>query len=907
LRTYSADGWFKYDFIAEAGADITQIKLRYDGVTPLLQNDGTLLLSLSTGAMYEQQPVAWQINNGLKIPVRCNYKLEGTVLSFDFQDGYNKALPLIIDPTLVGSTYSGSTVSVFGNCAAPDNQGNLISGGQAFGVGYPVTPGAFSITFGSGIDIAISKYNNNASALIYATYIGGSNVELPFSLLSSPGGDLFILGATNSGNYPVSAGAYDISFNGQNDYIISQLNSAGSVMMASTFVGGSNFDGWLVTETGDLSLTPAGDIIVAGTTLSSDFPVTAGAFQQALSGIQDAVLFSLSPGLSALNFSTYLGGSSDEIGSDIALDPVTGEIIICGSTWSNNFPLQQAFQSAFSGVRDGFITRFNSTGTALTVSTYYGTAGNDICMFAETDAGGNVYVCGNAFGTTGMPVTAGVYSNLNSATFISKFDPLLQTVIYSTQIGTGNITDIPQLTAFMINECENIFVSGFFGPTPVTANALYNFANSPGNSYIAVLDKDAVSLSHATFFGGDHTEAGKCRFDQAGTIYHATCQTSATLFPVSPAAYSSTNNTGGGYDVCAFKISFPPAGVTALASVLPSNTGCAPFAATFVNNSNGVNYYWDFGDGSPIDTNTSPSHTYTVPGNYTITLIAEDSSSCIIRDTVTLSVTVVSPPIVTLANDTTFCGNITPQLLDAGNPGLIYNWSTGATTQTITVSSPGLYWVTADNGSCTHTDSILLSQIPAPAPLPDTAFCIGEQQTLNAGSGQSWLWNTGDVTQSIVINSSGNYSVIITSSSCTFHDTASVIFNPVPVVNLGSDTFFCTPQTLLLDAGNSGTSWLWSTGAITQQITVSGQGTHHVTVTALNCSASDTINIIVAPQPELGPPQSICGIPQLTISPGNFPPGTSFLWNNGATTPSITVTEAGTYYVTVTYNNCQLS
>jgi hypothetical protein len=574
LRTYSVNSWFKYDFIADAGADITQIKLRYDGVTPLLQNDGTLLLQLSTGAMHEQQPVAWQISNGLKIPVRCNYKLDGNLLSFDFPDGYNKALPLIIDPTLVGSTYSGSTITVFGNCAAPDNQGNLISGGQVFGIGYPVTPGAYSVTYSGIIDIAISKYNNNASALIYATFIGGNDVELPLSLLTSPGGDLFILGVTGSSNYPVTAGAYDMNYNGQNDYIISKLNSTGSVLMASTFFGGSNIDGWLFVETGDLSVTTAGDVIVTGTTLSSNFPVTAGAFQQSLGGNQDAVLFSLSSGLTTLNFSTYLGGNGDEIGSDNAIDPVNGDIIVCGSTWSSNFPLQQAYQSSFSGIRDGFITRLNSTVSILIASTYYGTTGNDICVFAETDAGGNVYVCGNANGASGIPVTAGVYSNSNSATFISKFDPLLQTVMYSTQIGTGNIADTPMLTAFMINECENIFVSGFFGATPVTANALYNSSNSPGSSYIAVLAKDAVSLSHATFFGGDHTEPGKCRFDQAGTIYHATCQTSATLLPVSPGAYCSSNNTAGGYDVCAFKISFPPAGVTALASVLPSNNGC---------------------------------------------------------------------------------------------------------------------------------------------------------------------------------------------------------------------------------------------------------------------------------------------------------------------------------------------
>jgi gliding motility-associated-like protein len=907
FKAYSEEQWFKYDFEVLPGGNPSHIKLRYEGAALALQKNGSLLINLRTGTMIEKQPVAWQLRETEKVPVKCKYTLQGQILGFDFPEGYDPKYPLIIDPTLVGATYSGSIMSTFGYCAAPDNQGNLISGGETFGTGYPATTGAYSTTFSGGVDIVISKYNSNASALIYATYIGGGGLEVPQSLLSSASGDLFILGATGSANYPVSAGAYDVSFNGQNDFVITQLDATGSTLIGSTFVGGSNFDCWgMIVESGDLSLNATGDVIVTGTTLSANFPVTSTAFQQTAGGNQDAVVFSLSPGLTTLNFSTFLGGSGDDIGSDNVIDPVTGDILVCGGTTSTNFPVQQALQPAFSGVRDGFITRLNSTGTTMLRSTYYGTSGNDICVFMDTDAGGNVYVCGNTFGAAGIPITTGVYSNPNSATFISKLDPMMQTIIYSTQIGTGNIFDVPQLTAFMINECENIYISGFFGATPVTANALYTSANSPGSSYIAMLTKDAVSLAHATFFGGDHIESGKCRFDQAGTIYHAACQNSATLFPVSANAYSIFNSTGS-YDVCAFKISFPPAGVNAIASVIPAATGCAPYLAGLINNSNGTNYYWDFGDGSPVDTNTAPSHLYTQPGVYTITLIAEDSSSCIVRDTVTLTITVLQPPLVALGNDSLFCGNLTPQLLDAGNPGLTYLWSTGATTQTITVSLPGIYWVTADNGTCSHTDSVVFTQTATPAPLPDTAFCNGEQHLLNAGAGQTWLWSTGATTQSITIAASGNYSVIITSNTCIFHDTATIVFNPVPVVDLGNDTFFCTPQTLTLDAGNIGTSWLWNTGATTQQITVNGAGSYFVTVAALNCSASDTMLVTLAPQPELGPPQSICHIPQLTLSPGNYPPGTSFLWNNGSTTPSINVTEAGLYSVTVYYQNCILS
>ncbi|MCA6363271.1 MAG: gliding motility-associated C-terminal domain-containing protein [Bacteroidetes bacterium] len=907
IKTYSEAQWFKYDFEVYPGGDAAEIKLRYEGAAIELQKDGSLLIKLSTGEMIEKQPVAWQHVGNSKVPVKCRYTVNGNLLGFDFPDGYDPEYTLIIDPTLVGSTYSGSPAIAFGNCAAPDNQGNLISGAQVFGAGYPVTVGAFSVVFAGLIDMAITKYNSTASALVYSTYIGGSFFDVPFTLLTSPAGDLFIYGASSSTNFPVTSGVYDNTANGQNDFVITQIDASGSIMLASTYVGGSNDDGWgLITDPGDISLTSAGHLVVTGNTLSTNFPVTAGTFQQTSGGGVDAVLFSLSPGLTTLDFSTYLGGSGDETGTDNVIDPVNGDIIVSGYTNSGNFPLQQPLQSNFLGINDGFISRFNSSATALVSSTYYGTSGFDFCAFIETDAAGNIYVYGNATGGSGIPATAGVYSNPNSATFITKFDPLLQTVIYSTQIGTGNILDWAQLTAFMIDECENIHIAGFYGTTPVTANAIYTAANSPGSSYIAVLSKDALTLSHATFFGGNHTESGKCRFDSAGTIYHATCQNSLLIFPVSSSAFSATNNSGG-YDVCAFKIAFPPTGVVAQASAIPSNSGCAPFNVSFVNNSNGVNYYWDFGDGSPVNTNTAPVHTYTLPGVYTVTLIAEDSSSCIVRDTTTITLTVLQPPLVALGSDTLFCGNMPAQLLDAGNPGLTYTWSTGATTQIITATTPGLYWVTADNGSCTHTDSVQISLIATPPPMPDSVLCAGQSNTLNAGGGQTWLWNTSATAQSINVTTTGNYSVIITDSLCTFHDTALVVFNTLPVVNLGNDTLLCTPQPLTLDAGNSGSSWLWSTGATTQQITVNNAGSYYVTATALNCSASDTLQFTIAPQPELGPAQSLCTYSQLTLNPANMLPGSAYLWNTGAVTPSITVSEAGIYHVAVTYQYCVLT
>ncbi|MGL5891369.1 MAG: gliding motility-associated C-terminal domain-containing protein, partial [Bacteroidia bacterium] len=142
---------------------------------------------------------------------------------------------------------------------------------------------------------------------------------------------------------------------------------------------------------------------------------------------------------------------------------------------------------------------------------------------------------------------------------------------------------------------------------------------------------------------------------------------------------------------------------------------------------------------------------------------------------------------------------------------------------------------------------------------------------------------------------------------CIFHDTVSVIMNPVPIVNLGNDTLLCQPGNFLLDAGNSGASWNWNTGATSQQITVSNPGTYSVSVTVLNCTTADTVAVAYAPQPELGPPVTLCTVQQVTLNPGNFQPGTNFTWNTGETTPSITVNQSGTYSVSVQIAHCLLN
>ncbi|HET6991507.1 MAG TPA: PKD domain-containing protein, partial [Bacteroidia bacterium] len=343
------------------------------------------------------------------------------------------------------------------------------------------------------------------------------------------------------------------------------------------------------------------------------------------------------------------------------------------------------------------------------------------------------------------------------------------------------------------------------------------------------------------------------------------------------------------------------------ASAAPSDTICVGSTMNFVNNSVGaINYSWNFGDGSPTDTNAVPSHTYNTVGSYTVTLIAYDSLSCKTQDSTHIYIVVVPTPLVNIGNDTTVCGALNIPL-DAGNPGMNYLWSTGATSQTINVTNPGVYWVTVDNGSCSDRDTISIQVLATPNLGHDTTLCQGNPLTLNAGNpGANYLWNTGAVTQTISVATSGTYYVTTSVGACQQTDTILVNFTPAPVVNLGNDTTLCPGQSFQLNAGNPGATYLWNTGATTQTVTASGNGIFSVNVALGSCTTSDSLMVRTLTGENLGPDKNLCDLNSLELNAGTLD-GAHYTWSTGDTTQTISVQEPGTYFVSVSFGQCILS
>lgn len=645
MKVHSAEGIFKYDFIVEAGVDPSIIVMNNTGLDRIEIRDGNLIYVTSVGEFIEKKPYAYQIIDGTQNEVPCAYVLKDGKVSFEFAEGYNSDYELVIDPELIGATLSGSTVTNWGHCAAYDKDGYIYTGARSFGAGYPTDDGSFQTDFGGGgVDIAVSKLEPDASDLVYASYLGGSGQDIPHSIVVSDDNELYTFGTSQSIDYPVSDDAYDgVGPDGgsNTDIVVTHLTEDGSDIVGSTYIGGAAEGDGINTLTsnygdqyrGEIITDADGNCYIASSTTSSSFPTTPGAYQETYGGgTQDGVVFSFNPALSDLRWSTYVGGASGEGALGLRLD--FEDNVYFSGVCSDEFVAMPGYQDAFGGgTRDAFVMRLIDDGSTVSASSYWGTGGTDAAFFVDLDNDGNVFLYGQS--TAGSEVTPDVYSNPGSQQFICSLTPDLTDLNFGTVIGAGGNDFTP--IAFMVDACGYVYFSGhgnlgMITGVPVTDDALFD----SGGFYLGVLTPNAEDLEFATHYTGNHVDGGTSRFDpDRGIVYQSVCISGG--FATSPDAYATTSP---GYDVGVFKIDFGISHVNAAANADPDATGCAPFTVDFDNTGTGITYEWDFGDGSPISTEFEPTHTFTDPGVYEVTLIAYDPDGCLTSDTTTLEIIV---------------------------------------------------------------------------------------------------------------------------------------------------------------------------------------------------------------------------------------------------------------------------
>ena len=663
---------------------VAQIKCIISGADQLKIVNGELKIITSAGILTDGKPFVYQYIDNVLVELKCDYLLVDSVLSYSITSDIHPDYPLIIDPKLIFSTYSGSVGDNFGFTATYDSRGNLYAGGIVDNQGpYPFTAGAYDKTWNGGkglapaglrCDVSISKYDSSGSSLLWATYLGGKLDEYPHSLVVDRDDNLVILGTTYSSDFPVSVDAFQRikkdTIVENTDIYVTKFSSDGKVLLGSTFLGGDRNDGLNQSSLlrynysddyrGDIITDDDGNILVATCTFSDNMP-TVNAFQNARKGGYDGYVFELAPDLKILHWATYLGGSGADALYSIKLGAQNRIFVAGGTTSSNLDTTAGVYGSTLSGNVDGLLAVIDKTDRSLLRLSYWGTPAYDQIYFIGLDADERIYAAGQTEGA--ITKTTGAYGSSNLGQFVFRIDTLLQNVDLQTTFGNRNLK--PNLTpsAFLIDVCDHIYFSGWGsnvdpdlhpGSTlnmPFTADAVQKETDGE-DFYIIVFGRDAKDLLYATYFGGDstgdHVDGGTSRFDRKGVVYQSVCSSCPEQgrrgyqdFPTTSGAVY-TKNPSVRCSNASFKIDLQIKSAVIADFIVTPVIGCGPLTAQFINKSVlGGTFYWDFGDG---DTSTlfNPKHIYQNPGKYSATLTVIDSNTCNVSSIYKREITVLA-------------------------------------------------------------------------------------------------------------------------------------------------------------------------------------------------------------------------------------------------------------------------
>lgn len=890
----------KYSFIVQPFKDASEIQMTIEGATRyFIEKNGDLHITTTLGEIIEKKPIAWTKKNDIKTDVEVNFAIQDGLVVYEFPNGYSNQETLVIDPSLVFSTFTGSTSDNWGMTATPGPNGEMYAGGICFGVGYPVTVGAYDLSYNGGtansnipgFDIAISKFNADGTQLLFSTYLGGNANELPESMITGTNGDLYVLGITASPNFPISTTAYDNSFGGGpqstenslkfmgTDIYIAHFNPNGTAIIGSTFIGGVGNDGLNSSSLhynygdqfrGEIILDGNENVYVSSHTKSADFPVTNGSVLQ---GLQDAVVFKFNSDLSSLIWSTFYGGAGIETGNSLELSS-TGDLFVSGGTTSSNLPINGGIDASFGGVSDGYVSKFNSADGTFIRGTYMGDAEYDQTYFVKLDIDDFVYVYGQT--ETSWAITPGCYGNANSGQFLRKYANDLATISWTTMFGAG--TGHPEIspTAFLISDCYDIFISGWGGTVnhngpatfststgfPVTTGA-YQANTNGSNFYLGIFGVDATSLVYGTFMGGtttsyNHVDGGTSRFDKSGAVYHAVCAAcggNSNGFTSTPGVWSQTNQSTN-CNLAAFKFQLgEPYSLSANSTVCSGD----PVQLTA---SGGISYTW-----SPAATLSDPNiaNPIATPTQTTVYYVDMDfNEGCAIVDSVV--VTVIGVPTIDINSQSVICSGDTTILTTSGN-GLTYNWSPNTTISNPTQPSVSVwppqsqyYYCTVTNTCFSNLDSVyvVVNPLPVIGLIDDIIICSGAQASISVSNSTTNTWEPSpglvvvSNTEIIVSPTTPTYFFVngIDVNGCEKRDSVFVDIYPIPPLIVSNDTTVCYTESAFLSASGLD-SYVWTPSTSLNNSTISNPvatplvaTTYTVTGTyAAGCQLSETVTV----------------------------------------------------------------
>jgi hypothetical protein len=406
--------------------------------------------------------------------------------------------------------------------------------------------------------------NPQSNDLLYATFLGGSDMDGSIGIAIDSSGAAYVTGATMSFDFPTTPGAFDTNHEGEEDAFVVKLKPSGSALSYATFIGGY----WNDRGTG-IAIDSNGAAYVTGDTSSSDFPTTLGAFDTNLDGYSDAFVVKLNASGSALSYATFLGGSYGDVGTGIAIDS-SGAAYVTGVTDSSDFPITpRAFDTSYNGYNgDAFVVKLNATGSALSYATFLGGSdmdgGDDIAI----DSSGAAYVTGRTT-SSDFPTTLGAfdpsYNGGDYDAFVVKLNATGSALSYATFLGGNSYECIWLGCAIAIDASGAAYVTGGtvssdFPTTPGSFDTSYNGDDNDngdgigcGDTFVVKLNATGSALSYATFLGGSGSDEGiDIAIDSSGAAY-VTGRTTSSDFPITPRAFDTSYNGYNG-DVFVVKL-----------------------------------------------------------------------------------------------------------------------------------------------------------------------------------------------------------------------------------------------------------------------------------------------------------------------------------------------------------------
>lgn len=954
-RLYFDGNYLRYDYIIAPNGNPLDIQLSFNGSKGInINSDGELVIKTSIGDVVQQKLFAYQVIGNEKKQVECSFiSKPGGKIGFTLEN-YDHSKPLTIDP-LVYSTFLGGADTDYGIKVVLDLASNVIATGHTRSANFPTQIGSYDRTIDGERDAYVAKFNQDLSDLIFCTYYGGTRDDFVKSCAVDEAGYVVVCGYTFSNNLPCNTPDYDPTYNGGGDGYIAKISYSGAALVYGTYLGGTGAD-----AVNDVVLTPfAADAIVVGTTNSTDFPVTAGAYKTTNKWLNDGFVTKMNVSGSGLVFSTLLGRDStaDEC-NGVALDR-NGNAIVVGSTINGEFtptgfpPLIRAknsFPTSGSAFRktnnnlttiDGFLAKLGIGGNTIEYSTLIGGGGNDICLSVDVDKQGIAAVCGITTSNTDFNPTVFDQSfGGGSEGFVMRLGTT-GGMYYSSYLGGSADEDVPNCIKYY-DATGAVVVSGYTLSTDFPTGKIMDFNYHGGKEgFIIQLNSAGNLCNYSAYVGGatDDLIFGMA-VSNIGNVY-ITGNTYSSNFPTTAnAKFKEFNGSVDAFvtviNTCSVNLQSPK-----------DTLVCPGKPLTLTNNATGtgnVRYNWvDVVKGVTVGTEASVTVIPDAPNVYSLTVTDDNCSK-------TISYTVTTKPLPTISTieERKTCVGTSLNLSATADPSSTIEWydaidatisiGKGNTYSTAPLKNSVVLYVESTDTSTKCTSGrkpIKITVVPPPnAPFLDNAsLCADNSATLTAifPSDVNFKWYdslTGGkllqvgrtfTTPKVLKTTIFYIESLDTTTNCISAKrtavTVTVLPSPNPMI-LGQNAA-CVNTTGLVYAvaSNPKREYTWT---ITPNGTITGGlGTNQITVSwnavgagiislkekdlTSGCSKDVTYNVMVSNElsstiAEIGSTKLCTGDSVVLDAGAGY---TSYKWSNGETSQTITVKTAGEFSVAV--------